>query len=96
MERFQLGEMLGSGGGGVVGRSYSIIGKVMQIGITLGELYSLVGLECRVYIENDERESWEYKWNENVQFFDFFAKEVFDFKYEKGGRDLRTERVCID
>lgn len=50
-------------GWGVLGRSYSIIGKVMQIGITLGELCSLVGLECRVYIGNDERESWEYKWD---------------------------------
>ena len=62
-ERFQLGEMFGSGGGCVLGRRYSIIGKVMQIGITLGELCSLVRLVCRVYIGNDEKEGWEYKWN---------------------------------
>lgn len=55
--------MFGSGGGCVLGRSYSIIGKVMQIGITLGELCSLVRLVCRVYIGNDEKEGWEYKWN---------------------------------
>lgn len=54
-------------GGDVPGRNYSIIGKVMQIGMSLRELYFLVGLECRVYMGSDESigsvetESWEYK-----------------------------------
>lgn len=55
------------GEGYVPGRSYSITGKVMPIGMSLRELYYLVGLKCRVYIGSDksigseESESWEHK-----------------------------------